>query len=513
MWWQLLLVLQVGITCVTGTNKVSINHGALVENKGQIKMIENVVIIKKNLTELRNCQSKAQGMIKIVEGLLENESDKENKDLLLDAKDKLMEITGSRKKRSLLPFVGSIMNSLFGVATEASLEKERERLDKIESWAQEYGHVINNVISNLNDHAESFNKLSIELTNLESKVEDEINKIERKLKIQNVVNKINLKISKIINIMESVRLAHFGKVDVNLITVAELKEIISYSIIKFQFQPLDVDIVTYYSMLTVKVVDNMCYILLPFNNDDNLFMKRIIPFPMIINEKEIMLSGGNRIVLENKMNDLITVWEEKELENCLEWREQNYICNNPNFYLQPIDRHECIKFLLQGGVDNCIYQYVETDFQVLFLKNVYIFTKQMQVAELSCKGKETKMEIINIKILPGNCKIKIPGYFYYKPTIFKNVDLNVTEKGFNIDNTLKKFQISHNQIKMKTLPPYESKFMILYRHNVMPWMSILTLPVVIIIIFLLYCGVRVMVFRRIEILKTLLTTAIDKERK
>ena len=513
MWWQLLLVLQVGITCVTGTHDVSINHGALVENKGQVKMIENVVIIKKNLTELRNCQSNALEMINIVKGLLKNEKESENKELLLDAKDKLMEITGSRKKRSLLPFVGSIMNSLFGVATESSLEREKERLDKIETWAQEYGHVINNVISNLNDHAESFNKLSDELLDLENKVEDEINKIERKLKIQNVVNKINLKINKIMNIMESVRLAHFGKVDVNLITVAELKEIISYSIFNFNFQPLDVDIVTYYSMLTVKVVDNMCYILLPFNNDDNLFMKRIIPFPMTINDKEIMLSGGNRIVLGNKMNDLINVWKEKDLENCLEWREKNYICNNPNFYLQPIDRHECIKFLLQGGVDNCIYQYVEKDFHVFFLKNVYIFTKEMQVAELSCKGKETKLDIINVKILPGNCKIKIPGYFYYKPTIFKNVDLNVTEKSFNIDNTLKKFEINHNQIKMKTLPPYESKIMILYKQSVMPWITILTLPVLIIIIFLFYCGVRVMVLKRIDFIKSLLNNVIDEEKK
>ena len=510
-WCKFLLILQVGITCAKGNNDVSINHGTLIQNMGQITLIENVVIIKKNLTELRNVPNLAQNMTKLVEKLMASEKDEENNQLLKEAKDKLMDLTGSREKRSLLPFVGSIMNQLFGVATEASVEKERERLDKIEAWAQEYGHVINNVIDNLNDHAKSFNILSDELMELENKVENEMNRLERKLKVQQVVNKINVKIKDILDIMESVRLAHFGKADVNLITVAELKEIIHYSIIKFQFQPLEIDIVTYYSMLNVKVVENMCYILLPFNNDEVFTLKKIIPFPMTINENDVMLSGKVKLVLESKLNDLINVWEEQNLDNCLEWKERKYICNIPNFFLQPIDIHKCIKFLLQGGEDNCIYQHVEENFHVFFLNDVYIFTKERQMAEVSCKGNEIKMEIINVKVIQGNCKIKIPGYFFYKPTVFKSVNLNTTEKRVQIEGKLKEFKISHHQIKMKTMPPYENRIMLMYKQSVMPWLPIITIPFLIILGLICYCAVRVLILKRIDLVNSMLGNVIGKQ--
>ena len=42
-------------------------------------------------------------------------------------KNSLSEFTGSkRNKRSLLPFIGNVLNSLIGVATEADVEKKKK---------------------------------------------------------------------------------------------------------------------------------------------------------------------------------------------------------------------------------------------------------------------------------------------------------------------------------------------------------------------------------------------------
>ena len=503
---MLLVLLLAGITYA----EVNINKGTLVKPLGQVNLIENIVIVKKNLTELSFCQENANILLKEVDKLLENEKNEEISILLNEVQDRLREITPIRSKRSLLPFVGKLMNSLFGVTVESDFEREKERLDKIENWAKDYGHVINNVIDNINEMAKSFNVLSEEI----GQVGEELKEVERKLKIQIIASEINLKLDKIVSLMESVRKAHMGVVDVNLLTISEIEKVIQLSLIKFNFKPLDIDLITYYSMLNVKVVNNMCYILLPFNTENNLLATKIIPFPMVVEGKEIMLLNKAEIVLENKLN-LINVWEEEVFEsNCLALKERNYICNVPNFFLQPISMYPCIQYQLQGGVDNCIYEKVDYKFKVLFLEHVYIFTTEELTVEISCKDKTEKRSVVNVGILPSNCKLKIPNIFYYTPTVFKNIDLKKTKALMNVNfnSTINTFKIKHHQIKINPMKYFESNIMILYKNSVMPWMTLMFIPVIIIVIVGFYIGVKIFVIRKLGYINSMIEDHLGNEK-
>ena len=167
---------------------------------------------------------------------------------------------------------------------------------------------------------------------------------------------------------------------------------------------------------------------------------------------------------------------------------------------------KCIKFLLQGGKDYCTYTSVESEFDVKFLDEIYVFTKERQLADIDCKNKHERVTLINVKVLPSNCKIKIPNYFYYQPTVFKNVNLNETDKMLNVDFdvSVKEFKIEHHQIKMNLMPPYENKFMIVYKQAVMPWLTLMFFLIIIVVIIVIYCTVWMLVIRRIGIFNTLL---------
>ena len=106
-------------------------------------------------------------MKEVVERSIEKEKGKETRQLLNNLERGLAGLVGSRKRRSLLPFVGKILNGLFGVAQESDLEKEEERLTKIEAWAQKYVHVITEVICKFNNHSQAFIDATEDLLEIE----------------------------------------------------------------------------------------------------------------------------------------------------------------------------------------------------------------------------------------------------------------------------------------------------------------------------------------------------------
>ena len=137
--------------------------------------------------------------------------------------------------------------------------------------------------------------------------------------------------------------------------------------------------------------------------------------------------------------------------------------------------------------------------------------KEKQIAEVKCKGKVKRVELYNVKVLPEHCQVKIPNFFYYKPTVFKNVNLNETDKIINVDYnvTIQKFKIQHTQIKVKSLKNYEGKFMLIYKQAVMPWMTLMFIPVIIIVVFVIYCVIKFFFLKKIGLMNTLIKEHLD----
>ena len=149
-----LVIVSLAIACHIGCAVGSeIKGGAVIENKGIVKLVNNLVVIKKNMTTVKEIESKVTDLLVIVEKVMEKEKDDELREMLTEMLVKIKKLKVGRKRRSLLPFVGNILNGLFGVATEADVSREKERLDRIEQWAKQYGHVFDTVVENLNEQA------------------------------------------------------------------------------------------------------------------------------------------------------------------------------------------------------------------------------------------------------------------------------------------------------------------------------------------------------------------------
>ena len=210
-----LLLMLVAITCAQ-EHRIKIRKGAITEKIGKVKLIINLVIVKKNMITLNYCREKAIEIENAITDIVNEHPNSQTIQALRELQVSLRDFTGTKKsKRSLLPFVGNILNSLFEVATEASEEKERERLDKIERWASEYGNVINQMVDETNLHANVLNNLSQTLDLVEVNLEKGLDKLATEL----FLNELTLKAMTILEHlkarMEGLRLAHQGTVSIN----------------------------------------------------------------------------------------------------------------------------------------------------------------------------------------------------------------------------------------------------------------------------------------------------------
>ena len=460
---------------------VRIRGGAIIQNYGRANLINNVVIVKKNFTDVNFLREKAKEMEDRLAHLKENEPDEKNKVLLENMKEKLGEITGSRKKRSLLPFVGTALNKLFGVATESDIQKEKERLDKIEDWAHHLGNMIDGTVDVLENHAMVINDITNALNLLSSTLETDIDHIERQL----VFNSIALKIDEIVNDvrfkMDALLEAKLNRVSVNLITFSELEEIIRYAIINFMMKPLEIDIISYYNVMSVKVVNDQVYVLLPFDNEKNMKVYKVTPFPMIVKGQNIMLDSDVQIVLEKERTDLIALWKEIDFFNsCVEINDKEFVCNHDLFYTQHIHNIPCVDFLLNNGNDACLYKIPTHDFEVKLIDNdLYLYTRQPENLIVNCNGKEHRMTIENVNKFPRHCYLKISTKFYYEPPLFREINVNDTFHNYDFQLNLEHIMLPKVENIAETMP--HGSFLYTYRERVMPVMTLIYYPLVIVL--------------------------------
>ena len=445
-------------------------------------------------------------MEKVITSIIEKEKDEENINLLNKLKGSLRGMTTSKKKRSLLPFVGKILNGLFGVAVEGDVEREKERLDKMEKWASEYGHVINNVVDSVNDQLSALNEIVENLNNLETKVEFELDLMQRRVAIQQIVIEMENIKDDLMNKFEGMLMANKGIVTMSLLSPRQVQEVIEYSIVNFAFKPLEIDLITYYHLMNVKVVHDTCFVLLPFNSDQNLYANHIIPFPMKIEEENLIIDHKEILVLENNANNLISVWDNKELENCVMITNGEYICNKEDYYLQPMNNFPCIKFLLHEGRDGCEYKHFQKDFYVELLDKIYVFTNESLSTVVSCKKKkERKLLTNNINIFPRECDVKIIDKFYYSPGIFQSVDIHdIDEVENNFQVNMTELKLPRFKINVKPLKEFNGNILYVYKEKVMPIFTILMMPIIILVIVVICIIVKKLLINKVNELSDIL---------
>ena len=464
---------------IISAQDIKVKGGALIEAKGKANLINQIVIVKKNFTELNFLRGKAVEMETRLSRLKEKENDENNKLLIQTMEQKLGEITGSRKKRSLLPFVGTALNKLFGVATESDLKKEKERLDRIEEWANNLGNIIQGTVDVLNTHAMIINNISDSLNTISEKMEQTINNLERKLIYQDIALKIDEIVNDVRFKMEALMEAKINRVSINLLSFKELEEVIKYSIVKFLMKPLEIDIVSYYNVMNVKVIHEQVYILLPFDNEKDLIVYEIIPFPMKVMGESVMLENDLEIILEKERLDLVALRKKSEFESsCVEIKERDFVCNFEMFYTQHIHNVDCVNYLINNGEDDCKYKQPSCELEVKLIRdNIYIYTKEKERVIVSCDGKENRIEIENVHVFPRGCFVKIINKLYYEPTIFKEVKLNETLINYGLKLNVSNIKLPRVNMHADNL---NYNFLFEYKEKVMPVLTIVYFPMILI---------------------------------
>ena len=464
------------------------------------------------MTNLKYCKEKAIEIEQGITDIINNSPVTPIPEFLRELQVSLSDFTGTKlNKRSLLPFVGNILNSLFGVATDANIEREKERLNTIERWASQYGNVINQLVDETNLHANVLNNLSHTINLVEENLERGIDKITTELFLNELTLQAMSILEQLKSLMEGLRLAHQGTVSINLLSPKELEEVVQYAIYTFKFHPLSVDTYSYYSLMTVKVVYDQVYIIMPFNSDQDLMLSKITPFPMQIEGESIILDRSTKLILEKENSNLISIWEEGNLENCI-FVADTYICNNQKFFLQPVVKDKCIQYLLNNGDDNCAYKFYEDEFYVEFLNELYIYTKNREQAVVKCQeNPEERIEIHNLHTFSMGCQVQVVNHFYYTPHVFQSVQLNETRRAINMPVNITHFKLPRANVdKLKMLNRFQSNILFMYRENVMPWVTITMIPLIIVICVTATLLIRSIIFRKIEAMNTLLKASLQK---
>ena len=496
---------------IISAQEVKVKGGALIQEMGKANLINKIVIVKKNFTEVNFLRGKAVEMEDRLSHIMISEKDDENKKILKNMRKKLSEITGSRKRRSLLPFVGNALNQLFGVATESDVQKERERLDKIEEWANNLGNIIQGTVGVLNDHAMIINNISESLNVLSEKVEETISGLERQLIYQDMALKIDEIVNDVRFKMEALLEAKLNRVSVNLLSFKELEEVISYSIVKFLMKPLEIDLITYYNVMSVKVVHDQVYIFLPFDDEKNLLVFRVIPFPMRVTKKEIILDSEVEIILEKERLDLVALKSKQDFDySCVEIKEREFVCNFDVFYTQHIHNIHCVNYLLNNGEDDCEYKLPSNDLEVKLLgNNLYVYTKEKENSIVTCAGNEQRVIVENVHVFPRQCYIKITNKLYYEPTIFKEVKINETFQNYGL-----KLNTTHLKLP-KFMNKAESmnyvNFWFTYKKKVMPIMSLIYFPLFVIIGIVVILVFRNVIMKKINKIFTILSDKVQNQ--
>ena len=107
-----------------------VKEGFLKRDHGHGKLVSDITIIKLNVTSLLHMEEELIKVESEIESITNGKESDFSVEILLKIKKEISVVT-KRSKRSLLPFIGNALNNLFGVATYAQVEKERDRLSKL----------------------------------------------------------------------------------------------------------------------------------------------------------------------------------------------------------------------------------------------------------------------------------------------------------------------------------------------------------------------------------------------
>ena len=194
----------------------------------------------------------------------------------------------SRPKRSLLPFGGRLLSSVFGTATEEQVDAINRKVVKIISWAKKKGHLMRKMVQQGNVNSEKIVSLNRRINYYAQKAKltgrriSSVNlKLDRVLAAEFTEGLIN----DVLRVDQGVVLAHRGIVTPNLLLPATFSNIIDNAVTQYNYRPLFPveSLPHYYGVLHSCVLGERIFVFIPFSSAETLSYFEIKPFPTFVN--------------------------------------------------------------------------------------------------------------------------------------------------------------------------------------------------------------------------------------
>ena len=396
--------------------KLESTPGVVTTNLGKVSFLQDFITVK---LDLRPVSKLKEVLIKAkheVENLLDRQDQKsiqpETLKLLQAEKKRLDMMFQSRKKRSLFPFGGDILQSVLGTATETQVHEVKMRYKELEKWAKIKGTLITKSVERLNQHSDKIKGMSEDIQTLSSLLNSHSLKL-----VKNEINEMSLSVATYLSFMieqyeiivNAIVLASKNIVSPNLFSPSEFRKILDDANLSFRFKSLfDGDRINdYYALLHTKIIDDDMYIFIPFASAVSFNLYHFVPFPSYINDSFVVeLDIDETFVLINVDFTSIAKTSDAHFKKyCIAAFTQNYLCPANKFHFFPATNFDCLLNLAvhSDTTKTCKFRHVKdnTELSVYHSHDYnYIFSVNQIKISILCGGEP------QLKTFKGNVAIK-----------------------------------------------------------------------------------------------------------
>ena len=349
----------------------------------------------------------------------------------------LVPMQSSRPKRSLLPFGGRLISSVFRTATEEQVDAINKKVIKILSWAKEKGHLMNRMIKQGNVNAEKIASLNRHINYYAQKANLtglRVSTVNLKLDRVLAAGLLRVLLMNVLRVDQGVVLAHRGIVTPNLLLPATFSNIINTAVNEYNYRPLFPveSLPHYYSVLHFCVLGERIFVFILFSSAETLSYYEIKPFPTFVNTSlSVELVVESELVLLTKDIKYVSFPSPQSLsDNCFPILLHEWLCPATNVPFFSAGNYPCvIDVLVHRDVSSrCSLRAVDYPTpRVLHLNSYnYIYTSEQHTLTLDCGYQNPRYkELLGNLVVSDHCGIDIPNVLRVFPSLVQTMSRKI----------------------------------------------------------------------------------------
>ena len=230
--------------------------GAVFQPMGKVVFVRNLLVVQINCSNISKLINKLTTLLPKLDTILKDPHDKispNEEEALIHVREMIRHLiprdnvqqssstSSPRNRRSILPFGGKLLHSLFGTATDDQVDRINRKVGRIIAWAKKKGKLISKMLDRGNDDAGKIQLLQSKVYWFEKITKTNIKRLDYTTYEVDLI--ILYELAKTIvntfqRLKQAITMAHRGIVTPNLILPGDLSEILLTAEKEYRFQPL-----------------------------------------------------------------------------------------------------------------------------------------------------------------------------------------------------------------------------------------------------------------------------------